>query len=305
MMNTEKDMYRRLMLHAFSETKCLSFLFWIFAFLRSSDRFWSAAIGAILHALQTDQALFGSYTPVHPAKADLSLPWGLFHQALGTDLNVLKRETTSDDIHLGAMGGMLGILQRYYLGIYEHMGGWHLDSALPKKLGRARLRLLYRSNKMELTAAESLMPIRAKASDRGNITFISRAGRPAMKPCEQFFIECPQRCKAEVDNWKRTALPARDKGEINITNAGLHWSPEGPRKTTYDSWALHQPCTWRQCNKLSHAQNPSPCPQSYRSSLKVNKFFLISHPLYLPQPQCAVYKIFRKSTTLNNNGRPA
>lgn len=125
------------------------------------------------------------------AHVDPQLSWKLYTDALETDLNPLKGESTEEGIHLGAMGGTLDVLQRRYLGISACIDGLHLDPALPEELGTICLGFLYQGQRLEVTSSESELAVRAESSNFADVAVIHRGERRLLRPGGEMVIAQP------------------------------------------------------------------------------------------------------------------
>jgi trehalose/maltose hydrolase-like predicted phosphorylase len=76
--------------------------------------------------------------------------WGLFREALESDINDVQGGTTAEGIHLGAMAGTVDLVQRCYGGIEVRGDKLRLDPRLPDELHELRLSIIYRSQPIEL-----------------------------------------------------------------------------------------------------------------------------------------------------------
>ena len=80
------------------------------------------------------------------ARSDRKRSWHLFHDALASDIDDVQRGTTSEGVHLGAMGGTVDLMQRCYTGIeMRHEVLW-LNPRLPDGLDGLDLSIRYRGH---------------------------------------------------------------------------------------------------------------------------------------------------------------
>jgi len=88
------------------------------------------------------------------ARSDRPRSWGLFREALESDIADVQGGTTAEGIHLGAMAGTVDILQRAYTGLETREGLLRFAPRLPKEIAALRCRLRYRGQTLavELTA---------------------------------------------------------------------------------------------------------------------------------------------------------
>src|SRR5690606_8175025 len=60
--------------------------------------------------------------------------WGLFEQALASDIDDVQGGTTHEGVHLGALAGTVDLVQRCYTGIAVRGGTLAFDPRLPDEL---------------------------------------------------------------------------------------------------------------------------------------------------------------------------
>ena len=80
------------------------------------------------------------------ARTDRERSWGLFKQALESDVADIQGGTTSEGIHLGAMAGTVDLVQRGYTGLETRDGVLWFKPHLPEELQHVHMRLYYRRN---------------------------------------------------------------------------------------------------------------------------------------------------------------
>ncbi|WP_018231033.1 glycosyl hydrolase family 65 protein [Thioalkalivibrio thiocyanodenitrificans] len=130
------------------------------------------------------------------ARADRARSWHLFLRALDSDLADVQGGTTPEGIHLGAMAGTVDLVQRCYLGIDMWANVLHFDPALPDDLHRARVRLHYRGQTLDVEADHDMLRIRSAPCTTTPITIAYRGhyrdlspgetcGFPLLKPRER------------------------------------------------------------------------------------------------------------------------
>ncbi|HEV7346902.1 glycoside hydrolase family 65 protein [Telluribacter sp.] len=83
------------------------------------------------------------------AHLDGEASWLLFQKAQQIDLSPSEDEGSSEGIHLGAMGGTLGVIQHHYAGIGVQEGTLSFNPALPDSLMEFSLNLLFRGVELE------------------------------------------------------------------------------------------------------------------------------------------------------------
>ncbi len=80
------------------------------------------------------------------ARSHRERAWGLFKQALESDIADIQGGTTSEGIHLGAMAGTVDLIQRGHTGIEMRDDVLWLNPCLPDELSQLRLRIRYRAH---------------------------------------------------------------------------------------------------------------------------------------------------------------
>jgi len=76
--------------------------------------------------------------------------WSLFQQALASDVDDIQGGTTSEGIHVGAMGGTVDLIQRCYTGIEMRDDVLWLNPCLPRELVGLSFCLHYRGHWLHL-----------------------------------------------------------------------------------------------------------------------------------------------------------
>lgn len=103
------------------------------------------------------------------ARSHRERAWGLFKQALESDIADIQGGTTSEGIHLGAMAGTVDLIQRGHTGIEMRDDVLWINPCLPDELPQLRLRVRYRSHWLGLAVDQ----------DRLTVTFGRSWPRPA------------------------------------------------------------------------------------------------------------------------------
>ncbi|WP_037603559.1 glycoside hydrolase family 65 protein [Streptacidiphilus rugosus] len=80
------------------------------------------------------------------ARRDRPASWRFFREAVAGDVHDIQGGTTAEGVHLGAMAGVVDLLERCYSGLSLQGGTLVLDPALPPQLGRLDLNLRYRGH---------------------------------------------------------------------------------------------------------------------------------------------------------------
>jgi alpha,alpha-trehalase len=118
------------------------------------------------------------------ARADRARSWHLFLHALDSDLADVQGGTTPEGIHLGAMAGTVDLVQRCYLGIDMWANVLHFDPSLPDDLHRARVRLHYRGQTLDVEADHDMLRIRSAPCTTTPITIAHRGHYRDLSPGE-------------------------------------------------------------------------------------------------------------------------
>ncbi|MDH3714758.1 MAG: glycoside hydrolase family 65 protein [Gammaproteobacteria bacterium] len=93
------------------------------------------------------------------ARRDWQRSWTLFEQALKADLRDGGSGTTYEGIHLGAMAGVVDLVQRAYTGIELRDDALHMNPCLPDQLCRMKLRIRYRSHPLMLEISRARLKV--------------------------------------------------------------------------------------------------------------------------------------------------
>jgi alpha,alpha-trehalase len=108
------------------------------------------------------------------ARTDRRRSWDLFQRALDSDIADIQGGTTREGIHVGAMAGVIDLVQRCYLGIEMRGSVLHFDPALPTGLGRVKVRLRYRRQILDIEVDRDLLRIRSRPFTANPITIAYR-----------------------------------------------------------------------------------------------------------------------------------
>lgn len=116
------------------------------------------------------------------ARLDPAASSRLFTEALNVDWSASSSSSTSSGLHLGAMAGLIDVLERHYRGIHIRSDGIAIDPAIPAELGPVRIRFRCRFGWFEAawTGAELLLSCdEANAAEAG---LASGGARMALPP---------------------------------------------------------------------------------------------------------------------------
>ncbi len=90
--------------------------------------------------------------------------WGLFTQALETDMVDERTGSTREGIHLAAMSGCIDILQRGYAGLEIRSDILVLNPQLPKLIKRIRFHIRYRKHWLDLEITQNQVRVESLTS---------------------------------------------------------------------------------------------------------------------------------------------
>lgn len=140
------------------------------------------------------------------ARSDRRQSWEFFQRALDSDLADIQGGTTREGIHIGAMAGVIDLVQRCYLGIEMRANVLHFDPALPHGLGRVKLRLHYRRQILDVEADHDLLRINSRPFTAHPITIAYRGHFRDVAPGEtyEFRLLKPEERNRD-ENRERTA----------------------------------------------------------------------------------------------------
>lgn len=128
------------------------------------------------------------------ARSDRRRSWELFQRALDSDIADIQGGTTPEGIHIGAMAGVIDLVQRCYLGIEMRANILHFDPALPDGLGRVKVRLRYRRQILDVEADHDLLRINSRPFTANPITVAYRGHFRDVAPgdCYEFRLLKPE-----------------------------------------------------------------------------------------------------------------
>ncbi len=98
------------------------------------------------------------------ARCDRAGSWRLFKEALASDVADIQGGTTSEGIHLGAMAGVVDLLQRGYTGIVTRGDTLWLNPCLPEEVARLEMVIRYRGHALDLVFTREAVEIYARPS---------------------------------------------------------------------------------------------------------------------------------------------
>lgn len=120
------------------------------------------------------------------ARSDRRRSWSLFQQALDSDIADIQGGTTPEGIHIGAMAGVIDLVQRCYVGIEMRSNVLHLDPALPSDLGRVKARLRYRGHVLDIDVNHNLLRVSSRPFTANPITIAYRGRFRDLAPGDSY-----------------------------------------------------------------------------------------------------------------------
>jgi len=104
------------------------------------------------------------------ARQDRGQSWKIFLDALHSDMDDVQGGTTAEGIHLGAMGGVIDLLQRCYSGIETREDVLRIDPVIPPELGRLAFDIRYRGHLVMLDLTPELARVRVDLDEGAPIS---------------------------------------------------------------------------------------------------------------------------------------
>jgi alpha,alpha-trehalase len=103
------------------------------------------------------------------ARLDRAASWKLFTEALHSDIADIQGGTTKEGIHLGAMAGVVDLMQRAYTGLETRGHVLYFNPALPEEMSSLLLHIRYRFHSLSVEITPKKMKIEALESPAGPI----------------------------------------------------------------------------------------------------------------------------------------
>ena len=104
------------------------------------------------------------------ARQDRGQSWKIFLDALHSDMDDVQGGTTAEGIHLGAMGGVIDLLQRCYSGIETREDVLRINPVIPPELGRLAFDIRYRGHLVMLDLTPELARVRVDLDEGAPIS---------------------------------------------------------------------------------------------------------------------------------------
>lgn len=108
------------------------------------------------------------------ARSDRSASWGVFGEALISDIADIQGGTTREGIHLGAMAGTVDLLVRCYTGLELRDDILWLAPQLPAPIQRLSLLVRYRAHTLRLVVTPTEVEVTAERSEVPSIRIAIR-----------------------------------------------------------------------------------------------------------------------------------
>jgi len=99
------------------------------------------------------------------ARSDRPKSWELFNEALKSDVADIQGGTTPEGIHLGAMSGVVDLVQRCYTEIRPRDDVLWFHPRLPEEIGSIRMNIRYRDQSLQIRVATDSLRIRSLRSE--------------------------------------------------------------------------------------------------------------------------------------------
>jgi alpha,alpha-trehalase len=104
------------------------------------------------------------------ARSSRARSWEIFKEALESDVADIQGGTTPEGIHLGAMAGVVDLLQRGYAGIETRSDALWLNPCLPDEVTRLEMVIRYRGHALDLDITQDTIDVHALPSNATPIT---------------------------------------------------------------------------------------------------------------------------------------
>ena len=127
------------------------------------------------------------------ARRDRERSWGLFQQALESDIADVQGGTTPEGIHLGAMAGTLDLVQRGYTGISVRREVLWFRPALPEPVRRLDFPLHFRGHRLEVSIDHEQLRVTAPQSRTAPVTVGHRGATERLRAGDTvtFLLDAP------------------------------------------------------------------------------------------------------------------
>ena len=103
------------------------------------------------------------------ARSDRELSWGLFSEALESDVADVQGGTTSEGIHLGAMASTVDLLQRGYTGMEARGDVLWFNPVIPEEIRSLEFDVHYRGHLLQVHVAPEVLKLSTPPNDVATI----------------------------------------------------------------------------------------------------------------------------------------
>jgi alpha,alpha-trehalase len=103
------------------------------------------------------------------ARSSRTRSWRIFKEALESDIADIQGGTTPEGIHLGAMAGVVDLLQRGYAGIETRSDALWLNPCLPDEVTRLEMAIRYRGQGLDIRLTQDAFEVRAHVSNPASV----------------------------------------------------------------------------------------------------------------------------------------
>ncbi|CAN5142789.1 hypothetical protein BH20ACT3_BH20ACT3_00140 [soil metagenome] len=134
------------------------------------------------------------------ARTDRARSWGIFRDALLSDVADIQGGTTREGVHLGAMAGTLDLVQRCYTGLEIRDSTVRFNPRLPDELTELRFGFRYRSQRVDAAITRDRLELHARPEAHPAAITVVVAGRVLeLQPHESVAIDLPPRHGTATD----------------------------------------------------------------------------------------------------------
>ncbi len=120
--------------------------------------------------------------------ADLIRSYQHFQEALGVDTDPQASDSTAEGMHLGALGGTIGLVMMHYGGIEFTPGALRLFPDWPEALAPVRLPFRYRNCLLELAGSNTEVRLSSDPGNTATVTVVHANGRTTLQPGETISV---------------------------------------------------------------------------------------------------------------------
>jgi beta-phosphoglucomutase family hydrolase len=134
------------------------------------------------------------------ARTDRARSWGIFQDALLSDVADMQGGTTREGVHLGAMAGTLDLVQRCYTGLEIRDGTVRFNPRLPDELTELRFEFRYRNQRVDAAITRDRLELHARPEVHPAAITVVVAGQVLeLQPHERVAIGLPPSHETATD----------------------------------------------------------------------------------------------------------